>query len=68
MLWIAVVYGSQKCGSNMVFFSSAGNNYVMAEAKDMLVTSFHDFQTKSVTAQALFQCTQDHEEYLQAYV
>jgi hypothetical protein len=33
--------------------------------KDMLVTSF---QTKPVTAQALFQCTQDHEEYLQAYV
>jgi hypothetical protein len=24
--------------------------------------------TKLVTAQALFQCTQDHEEYLQAYV
>jgi hypothetical protein len=23
---------------------------------------------KLVTAQALFQCTQDHEEYLQAYV
>jgi hypothetical protein len=23
---------------------------------------------KSVTTQALFQCTQDHEEYLQAYV
>jgi hypothetical protein len=36
--------------------------------KDMLVTSFHGFQTKSVTAQALFQCTQDQEEYLQAYV
>jgi hypothetical protein len=34
----------------------------------MLVTSFHGFQTKPVTAQALFQCTQDHEEYLQAYV
>jgi hypothetical protein len=33
--------------------------------KDMLVTSF---QTKPVTSQALFQCTQDHEEYLQAYV
>jgi hypothetical protein len=31
----------------------------------MLVTSF---QTKTVTAQALFQCTQDHEEYLQMYV
>jgi hypothetical protein len=36
--------------------------------KDMLVTSFQGFQTKPFTAQALFQCTQDHEEYLQAYV
>jgi hypothetical protein len=36
--------------------------------KDMLVTSFQGFQTKPVTAQALFQCTQDHEEYLQAYI
>jgi hypothetical protein len=36
--------------------------------KDMLVTSFQGFQTKPVTAQALFQCTQDPEEYLQAYV
>jgi hypothetical protein len=36
--------------------------------KDMLVTSFQGFQTKPVTAQALFQCTQDHEEYLQVYV
>jgi hypothetical protein len=36
--------------------------------KDMLVTSFQGFQTKPVTTQALFHCTQDHEEYLQAYV
>jgi hypothetical protein len=36
--------------------------------KDMMVTSFQGFQTKPVTAQALFQCTQDQEEYLQAYV
>jgi hypothetical protein len=36
--------------------------------KDMLVTSFQGFQTKPVTAQALFRCTQYHEEYLQAYV
>jgi hypothetical protein len=36
--------------------------------KDMLITSFQGFQTKPVTTQALFQCTQDHEEYLQAYV
>jgi hypothetical protein len=34
----------------------------------MLVTSFQGFETKPVTAQALFQCTQDQEEYLQAYV
>jgi hypothetical protein len=34
----------------------------------MLVTSFQGFQMKPVTAQALFQCMQDHEEYLQAYV
>jgi hypothetical protein len=34
----------------------------------MLVTSFQGFQTKPVTTQALFQCTQDHKEYLQAYV
>jgi hypothetical protein len=36
--------------------------------KDMLVTSFQGFQTKPVTAQTLFQCAQDHEEYLHAYV
>jgi hypothetical protein len=36
--------------------------------KDMLITSFQGFQTKPITTQALFQCTQDHEEYLQAYV
>jgi hypothetical protein len=36
--------------------------------KDMLITSFQGFQTKPVTAQALFQCMQDHKEYLQVYV
>jgi hypothetical protein len=36
--------------------------------KDMLVTSFQGFQTKPVIAQALFRCTQHHDEYLQAYV
>jgi hypothetical protein len=36
--------------------------------KDMLVTNFQGFQMKPIIAQALFQCTQDHEEYLQAYV
>jgi hypothetical protein len=36
--------------------------------KDMLVTSFQGFHTKPITDQALFQFTQDHEEYLQAYV
>jgi hypothetical protein len=36
--------------------------------KDMLVTSFQGFQRKPVTAQALFQCMPDHEEYLQVYI
>jgi hypothetical protein len=36
--------------------------------KDMLVTNFQGFQKKPLTVEALFQCTQDHEEYLQAYV
>jgi hypothetical protein len=36
--------------------------------KDMLITSFQGFQMTPVNAQALFQCTQDHEKYLQAYV
>jgi hypothetical protein len=36
--------------------------------KDMLITSFQGIQTKPVTAQVLFQCTQDHEEYFQACV
>jgi hypothetical protein len=36
--------------------------------KDMLATSFQRFQTKLVTAPDLFKCTQDHEEYQQAYV
>jgi hypothetical protein len=40
----------------------------LQKLNDMLVTSFQGFQTKTVTAQALFQCTQDNEEYLQAYV
>jgi hypothetical protein len=45
-----------------------GTNTSWQKLKDMLVTSFQGFQTKPVTAQALFQCTPDHEEYLQAYV
>jgi hypothetical protein len=36
--------------------------------KDMLITSFQGFQTKPVIVEALFQCIQDHEEYLQANV
>ena len=45
-----------------------GQSLLWQKLKDMLITSFQGFQTKPVTAQALFQCTQDHEEYLQAYV
>jgi hypothetical protein len=34
----------------------------------MLLISFQGFQSKPVTAQALFQCTQDPDEYVQAFV
>jgi hypothetical protein len=52
------------------WYSSLRPGTIMSwqKLKDMLVTSFQGFQTKPVIAQALFQCTQDHEEYLQAYV
>jgi hypothetical protein len=52
------------------WYSSLRPGTIMSwqKLKDMLVTSFQGFQTKPVTAQALFQCMQDHEEYLQAYV
>jgi hypothetical protein len=52
------------------WYSSLRSGTIMSwqKLKDMLVTSFQGFQTKPVTTQALFQCTQDHEEYLQAYV
>jgi hypothetical protein len=52
------------------WYSSLRPGTIMSwhKLKDMLVTSFQGFQMKPVTTQALFQCTQDHEEYLQAYV
>jgi hypothetical protein len=31
--------------------------------KDMLLNSFQGFQTKPITAQAPFQCTQEHDKY-----
>jgi hypothetical protein len=48
------------------WYSSLRPGTIMSwqKLKDMLVTSFQGFQTKPVTAQALFQCTQDQEEYL----
>jgi hypothetical protein len=52
------------------WYSSLRPGTIMSwqKLKDMPVTSFQGFQTKPVTTQALFQCTQDHEEYLHAYV
>jgi hypothetical protein len=32
--------------------------------KNLFLTSFQGFQMKPIAAQALFQCTQDHDEYL----
>jgi hypothetical protein len=60
--------GSQERGSDLVSSLRPETITSWQKLKDMLVTSFQGFQTKPVTAQALFQCTQDHEEYLQAYV
>jgi hypothetical protein len=53
-----------------IWYSSLRSGTITSwqKLKDMLLTSFQGFQTKLVTAQALFQCTQNHEEYLQAYV
>jgi hypothetical protein len=44
------------------------NNYVMAEAKGYAGHQLPGFPNEASDFQALFQCTQDHEEYLQAYV
>ena len=52
----------------MVFLPLARDNHIMAQAQGYADHQFPRFQMKPVTAQALFQCTQDHEEYLQAYV
>jgi hypothetical protein len=52
----------------MVFFSSAGDNYVMAEAKGYASHQLPGLSDKASHCQALFQCMQDHVEYLQAYV
>jgi hypothetical protein len=40
----------------------------MAKAEGHAHNQLPRVSKKPVTAQALFQCTQDHEEYLQAYV
>jgi hypothetical protein len=52
----------------MVFFSSARDSYIVAKAKGYASHQLPGFHTKPVTTQVMFQCTQDHEEYLQAYV
>jgi hypothetical protein len=48
------------------WYSSLWPGTIMSrqKLKEMLVTGFQGFHTKPVTTQALFQCTQDHEEYL----
>jgi hypothetical protein len=50
------------------WYSSLRSGTIMSwqKLKDMLVTSFQGFQTKSMTAQALLQCTQDQEIVIEA--
>jgi hypothetical protein len=57
-------------GVSQTWYSSLWPGIITSwhKLKDMLVTSFQGFQMKPVTAQAIFQCTQDHEKYLHAYV
>jgi hypothetical protein len=54
----------------LTWYSSLRPGTIMSwqKLKDMQITSFQGFQMKPVTTQALFQCTQDRVEYLQAYV
>jgi hypothetical protein len=52
----------------MVFLYLARENYVVEEAEGHASHQLLGRPDKSSTTQALFQCTQDHEEYLQAYV
>jgi hypothetical protein len=52
----------------MVFFSSARDNHVVAKAQGHADYQFPRLSNEASHSSGLFQCTQDHEEYLQAYV
>jgi hypothetical protein len=52
----------------MVFLSSARDSYIMAEAKGHASHQLPRLQDEVSHCSGPFQCTQDHEEYLQAYV
>jgi hypothetical protein len=52
----------------MVFFSSARDNHVVAEAQGHVGYQFPRLSNEASHSSGLFQCTQNHEEYLQAYV
>jgi hypothetical protein len=70
LLLMMLLLWQQNCrlshGPNPTWYSSLRPGIITSwkNLKDMLVTSFQGFQTKPMTSQALFQCTQDHEEYL----
>jgi hypothetical protein len=52
----------------MVFFSSASNYHFMAEAQGYAGDKLPGLPDEASHSSGSFQCTQDHEEYLQAYV
>ena len=60
-------HGSQKCSSDMVFFSSVGDNYVVEEAKGYASHQLPGLPDEASHCPILFQCTHNHEEYLQAF-
>jgi hypothetical protein len=52
----------------MVFFSSARNNNLLAEIKGHVDHKPSRIPDEANHTQVLSQCTQEHDEYLQAYV
>lgn len=61
-------HGSQDYGLDLVFISLTGNYHIMVEAQRHAPHQFSRFPDEAITTQALFQSTQEQDEYLQTYV
>jgi hypothetical protein len=61
-------HGSPKRGPDMILFSSARDNHVMAEAQGHAGYQFSRLSDEASHSSGLVPYTQDQEEYLHAYV